>query len=162
MPMPDQMGITLSPAEVQDIKDHFTAILTIINAKKVVQLTPKERQGAQSASEIRIPYIENAINNLAPAFPNLQPNFLTLADAQINLDSSMAFREMTGLRNEVNDRMIDFAMASEHFAYQYMRKFYNTAQQAQDINTPGADTVVEALSPLFEQEKSGSDPVPNP
>ena len=61
MPMPDQMGITLSPAEVQDIKDHFTAILTIINAKKVVQLTPKERQGAQSASEIRIPYIENAI-----------------------------------------------------------------------------------------------------
>jgi len=36
------------------------------------------------------------------------------------------------------------------------------AQEAQDVNTPGADTVVDALSPLFEQEKSGSDPLPNP
>ena len=46
--------------------------------------------------------------------------------------------------------MIDFSLASEHFAYEYMREFYHTAKRAQAVNTPGADTVVEALAPLFE------------
>jgi len=32
--------------------------------------------------------------------------------------------------------LIDFSLASEHFAYEYMRIFYATAQQAQKVNTP--------------------------
>lgn len=162
MPMPSQMGLSFTDTEITDLNTHFDAILTIMNNKKVVQLTPKERQGAQAASEIRMPYIDNAIAVLAPAFPNLQPNFLTLADATKDLGAATVLRDLAAKRNEVNDRMIDFAMASEHFAYLYMRKFYSMAQEAQDVNTPGADTVVDALSPLFEQEKSGSDPLPNP
>ena len=58
--------------------------------------------------------------------------------------------------------MIDFAMASEHFAYQYMRKFYVMAKEGQEVNTPGADTVVEALAPLFEGQGDQPDPVENP
>ena len=58
--------------------------------------------------------------------------------------------------------MIDFAMASEHFAYQYMRVFYNGAKQALAVNTPGADTVVNALSPLFEGQGSQPPVVENP
>ncbi len=162
MPMPSEMGYSFTPTEIQDIKDHFDGILTIINNKKVVQLTAKERQAAQSASETRFPYIQNAIKNLAPAFPNLQPNFLKLSDAEIDYDTSFQLRSLIGLRDEVNDRMIDFSMASEHFAYQYMRKFYNNAKEAQDVNTPGADTVVDALAPLFEGQGKQPDVVENP
>lgn len=46
--------------------------------------------------------------------------------------------------------------------YQYIRKFYSVVKETQEVNTPGADTVVEAISPLLEQEKSGSDPASNP
>ena len=115
-----------------------------------MQLTAKERQRAQSVSEIRFPYTENAINNLAPTFPNLQPSFLSLADAEKDFSASSDLRSLANVRNEVNDRMIDFSMASEHFAFEYMRKFYAKAKEAQSVNTPGADTVVEALAPLFE------------
>ena len=86
MPMPSEMGISFTPTEIQDIRDHLNGILTIMNNKKVVQLTATERQAAQSASEKRFPYIQNAIKNLAPAFPNLQPNFLKLSDAEIDYD----------------------------------------------------------------------------
>lgn len=150
MPMPDKMGLNFTPLEITDLTTHFDAILAIMNAKKVVQLTPKERQAAQSASEKRMPYVQNTIVNLAPAFPNLQPGFVSFTDAQNDFSASDTLRALSAKRNEVNDRMIDFAMASEHFAYQYMRKFYNQAQEAQEVNTPGADTVVEALAPLFE------------
>lgn len=162
MPMPSEMGLEFTPAEITALTGHFEGILTIMNAKKVVQLTAKERQGAQSASETRFPYINNAIANLAPAFPALQPGFLPIANAEKDLAAASTLRDLTTLRNEVNDRMIDFAMASEHFAYQYMRKFYKIAQEAQAVNTPGADTVVDALKPLFEKEKDGSEPVPTP
>jgi len=58
--------------------------------------------------------------------------------------------------------MIDFAMASEHFAYEYMREFYEVAKRAQSVNTPGADTVIEALSPLFEGQGPNNPVVENP
>lgn len=162
MPMPSEMGLEFTPAEITDLNTAFDAILTIINGKKIVQLTAEERQAAQSASETRMPYIDNTINNLAPAFPTLQPGYLTLSNAEKDLNASLQLRGLAAKRNEVNDRMIDFAMASEHFAYQYMRKFYSNAQEAQSVNTPGADTVVAALSPLFEGQGPQNEPVANP
>lgn len=148
--MPSEMGLDFTAAEITTLEGHFNGILTIMNAKKVVQLTAKERQGALSVSDKRFPFTENAINNLAPAFPNLQPPFLALSTAEADFSASYKLRTLANLRNEVNDRMIDFSFASEHFAYEYMREFYHTAQRAQAVNTPGADTVVEALAPLFE------------
>ena len=162
MPMPSEMGLEFTPVEITDLNTHFDAILTIMNNKKVVQLTAEERQGAQSASEKRLPYIQNAITTLAPDFPNLQPNFLKLTDATADLKASVQLRELAAKRNEVNDRMIDFEMASEHFAYIYMRKLYAIAKEGQEVNTPGADTVVTALAPLFEGQGDQPNPVPNP
>jgi len=78
------------------------------------------------------------------------------------LQAATAMRALAKLRNEVNDRMIDFPLAFEHFAYQYTRKFYAIAKEAQSVNTPGADTVVEALAPLFEGQGDGGDPEPLP
>lgn len=160
--MPDKMGITFTPEEIDDMTDHFNGILAIMNAKKVVQLTAEERKGAQSASETRIPYIQQAIEILAPDFVNLQPGFLSLADATNDWEATSELRALAALRAEVNDRMTDFAMASEHFAYQYMRVFYSNAKQALAVSTPGADTVVDALSPLFEGQGDSGNPTPNP
>ena len=162
MPMPSEMGLDFTAAEITALTDHFTGILTIMNAKKVVQLTAKERNGAQSVSETRFPYVQNTITNLAPDFPALQPGFLVFADAQKDLGASSTLRDLSVLRNEVNDRMTDFAMASEHFAYQYTRIFYSNAQKAQAVNTPGADTVVEALAPLFEGQGDKEEDTPTP
>ena len=160
--MPDQMGVNFTSIEIQDIKDHFTGILTIINNKKLVQLTAEERRASMSASEIRLPYMDNAINNLSVTFSNLQPGFMSHANALKDMDVTTTFRDISNLRNEVVDRMLDFEMASEHFAYQYMRIFYNGAKTAQAVSTPGADVVVEALAPLFENQGVQNPPAPTP
>lgn len=162
MPMPDQMGLALSPVQKTTLLAALQTVLTTMNGVKVVQLSPAERQAAQTVSEIRRPYVQNAIQNLAPSFTNLQPPFMLLANAQNDLKSMNDFVEVNNLMREVFDRCTDFAMASEHFAYEYMRKFYTIAKEGQSVNTPGADTVVAALAPLFEQQGSTNPTPPGP
>lgn len=162
MPMPDKMGYEITDPDKATIIDALNTALNTLNAIKIVQLTPKERNAAQSASETRLPYIQNAIDTLAPQFPNLQPGFLSLTDAEKDLSAAVDLREINTLVKEVNDRFTDFSLASEHFAYEYMRKFYAIAKEAQAVNTPGADTVVSELEPLFEGqgESGGENPTP--
>ncbi len=160
--MPDKMGYVLTPIQKADINTALDTVLSILNSVKTVQLKPEERVAAQSASETRLPYIEMAIKELAPAYTNLQPPFLSLADASNDLQMSFDLRSIITRLAEVSDRYVDFSLASEHFAYEYMRKYYAIAQEGQGVNTPGADTSVNALSPLFEGQGEKNVPAPNP
>ncbi len=161
MPMPSEMGIAIPPATKTQILLDLNNALAALNALKVVQLTAQERQGAQSIAQTRFPYVQAGIKALAPAYPNLQPNFLSLPVADTDLQTSQDLTEIMLIVKEITDRFTDFSLASEHFAYQYVRKFYAIAKEAQAVNTPGADTVVNELAPLFEgQGDNSEEPTP--
>jgi hypothetical protein len=162
MSLPNQMGVNIPAVDVTTIKDALNTALSTLNGIQVVQLTVDERGQMQSMSETRFPFTQKAIEILAPQFPNLQPPFMPLADAQADLETSLTLREINVLVKEINDRFTDFSLASEHYAYKYMRKFYAIAKEGQSVNTPGADTVVSELGPLFEGqgENGGENPTP--
>ena len=161
MPMPDQMGFEFTGTQKQDIINSLSSCLTTLNGIKTVQLTGSERQGAQSLAEGRFPYVQKAVDNLAPTYPNLQPGFMDLPTAQRNLTMSIDMGEILLVVKEIVDRFTDFGLASEHFAYEYMRKLYEQAKSAQSVNTPGADVVVNELAPLFEKQgQSNSEDLP--
>jgi hypothetical protein len=164
MPMPSEMGIAIPAAVKTAIINDLTNALTALNGIKVVQLTTNERQGAQSIAEKRFPYVQKGIKGLAPAYPNLQPGFLPFSSAENDLDSTQDISQILLIVKEIIDRFTDFGLASEHFAYLYVRKFYAIAQEAQAVNTPGADTVVSELSPLFEGQgqSNAASPTPGP
>lgn len=163
MPMPSEMGVAIPPAIKAAIIADLTNALNNLNSLKVVQFTAKERQGAQSIAETRFPYVQKGIKVLAPAYPNLQPNFLSLPIADTDLNTSVDLTEIMMLVKEIVDRFTDFGLASEHFAYLYVRKLYAIAKEAQAVNTPGADTVVSELAPLFEGQGDNSEtPDPEP
>jgi hypothetical protein len=162
MAMPDEMGVEFTAVELGTITSGIQQAITAIINKKVVQLTAQERQGGQSVAETRQPYVHKAIDNLAPTYPALQPNFLPLTGAQTDLRASEQMNEAMLLSMELLDRIIDFGLASEHFAYQYTRKFYAIAKEAQGTKTPGADTVVDELKGLFEGQGQTNPPAPTP
>lgn len=162
MPMPSEMGIAIpGPIKAAIITD-LTNALNALNTIKVVQLTAKERQSAQSIAEKRAPYVIKGIKALAPAYPNLQPNFLSLPTADTDLETAGDLIEILMIVKEITDRFTDFGLASEHFAYLYVRKLYAIAKEAQAVNTPGADTVVSELEGLFEGQGETNEPSPNP
>lgn len=160
--MPDEMGVEFTAVELGTITSGIQQAITAITTKKVVQLTATERQGGQSVAETRQPYVHKAIENFAPTYPSLQPGFLPLADAKSNLRASEQMNEAKMLAIELMDRILDFGLASEHFAYLYTRKLYNVAKEAQGTKTPGADTVVDELKGLFENQGQTNEPAPNP
>ncbi len=162
MPMPSEMGFVLTPVQKADINTAIDNLLNTLNSIKVVQLTKEERIAAQSTSEKRLPYVEMAIKQLAPAYTNLQPPFMSLAVADNDLSMSLDLRSVLTRLSEVNDRYVDFSLASEHFAYEYMRKYYALAKEGLSVNTPGADTSVDALKPLFEGQGEKNPPAPTP
>jgi hypothetical protein len=158
MPMPNEMGVSFTAAEKAIITSGIQQAISTIVAKKVVQLTANERQGAQSVAETRQPYVHKAIDNLAPTHTALQPGFLSLATATNDLQTSEDMNEVYLLAKELVDRVLDMGLAAEHHAYLYTRKFYANAKEAQDTNTPGADTVVSELAPLFEGQGTTTNP----
>lgn len=160
--MPNEMGVEFTAAEQGLIISGIQQAIATIVAKKVVQLTAEERQGGQSVAETRQPYVHKAIEELAPTYPALQPNFLPLAGAQTDLRASEQMNQAMLLATELMDRIIDFGLASEHFAYQYTRKFYAIAKEAQGTNTPGSDTVVDELKGLFEGQGTSNPITPTP
>lgn len=162
MAMPDEMGVEFTAAELAIITTGIQQAITAITNKKVVQLTAEERQGGQSVAETRQPYVHKAIENLAPTYPNLQPGFLPITNAQTDLRASEQMNEAKILAVELMDRIIDFGLASEHFAYLYTRKFYAIAKEAQGTKTTGADTVVDELKGLFEGQGQTNPPAPTP
>lgn len=164
MPLPSEMGLAITPADKTTITTALNTALATLNAIKVVQLTASERQGAQSVADTRFPFVQKGIKALAPAYPNLQPGYLNITTADTDLETATTILQFLLTVKEISDRFTDFGLASEHFAYQYVRKFYAGAQEAQAVNTPGADTVVDELKGLFEgqgQTNPGS-PTPGP
>lgn len=163
MPMPTEMGLEFTAVEQGPILSGIQQAIDAIKAKKIVQLTAAERQGGQSVAETRQAYVHKAIENLAPSYPALQPGFLPLASAKSDLKTAEFMNTVMLLVKELSDRAIDFGLAAEHHSYLYTRKFYAIAKEAQPTNTPGADTVVEELASLFEQQGSNSEtPTPEP
>jgi len=162
MPMPTEMGLEFSAVEQAPIISGIQQAIDAIKAKKIVQLTAEERQGGQSVAEKRQPYVHKAIDNLAPAYPALQPGYLSLANAQMDLHTSEFMNTVKLMIKELDDRATDFGIAAEHHSYVYTRKLYANGKEAQPTNTPGADVVVDELSPLFEKESNLEKPEPEP
>jgi len=161
MPMPEKMGVMFTGTQKQDIVDHLTGIRTILASIKVVQLTKAERQGASSVDNVRLPYVIKG-EQLAQINVPLRPGFMSLADCTNDVKMTQDMMELKNQLNETTDVFIDFSLASEHFAYKFMLKFYESAQGALGTPTPGVDTVIDALAPLFEKQGSNLPPVTPP
>jgi len=152
--LPDFMGIEFTPAELTTINLHADGLITLINAKKSVQLSDTERQGTASVSDERYPFVGDTFNSLAPLYPNIQPPFKVFADEQKNFNYLNQHRIIAEKIKKINDIFGDHSIAAEYFAYKYMREFYDIAKLGVQNNVPGADVVVQRLSPLFEKQGS--------
>lgn len=154
------MGFDLTPAEITIIDDAIQAIAGVLNGKDTINLSPDERRSARAVAEGRRPYLDKTYDVLAPEYTPLHPGYLNFANDKVNYNYSKQLRSRLMLMAKVMEIMEDHTLSAETLAYKWMLKFYNNAQEAQDSNMPGADTVVAELAPLFEQanQAAGENP----
>jgi len=153
------MGVSLTTAQLEDLKLKIKSIKDILNTLIPVNLTKEERSAIQSVAQKRFPFVQTAYDTLIDNYPNLQPSFLNVTESKTDYTYLTQHRQLRLLLLELLEISSDHELAAGNRAFEYMRDFYNGGKRARERNVPGADTVVDALSPLFEQENDAT-PVP--
>lgn len=161
MPIPNKMGIDLTPEELTEIDDHLNAVTQILVDKMPINLTDKERQSVKSVAEGRKPYMDKTFDTLAPNNKALQPGYLDFNEDLTNYNYSRKLRNVLPQAKKFLEVLEDHAYSAENLGFLYMLKFYNNAKEARDTNTPGAESVVSELAPLFEQSNTPAPVAPN-
>lgn len=150
------MGVSLTPTQVSDIKLDIKAVTDTANNLITVNLTKQERSSIQSVAEERFPYVQTAFETLIDNNPNLQPSFSDLTAAKADYTYMTQLRDLRLQLLQLQEILSDHELASGYLAFEYTRDFYDVAKRAALRNVPGADTVVDALSPLFERENAAA------
>lgn len=144
------MGVQFTSAELETINRNLDEILTIINGKATINLTKLERQSIQGVAAERLPYVQVAYNSLIPANPQFKPPFSSEEDATNDFTYMEQHNQISPKLGKVAEVFSDHQLAAGALAFEYMRDFYDVAKRGAERNVPGADSVVDALSPLFE------------
>lgn len=152
MPIPARMAVRLTEAELRTINDALNVVKTTLLSKITVNLTKEERSGGQSVAEKRLPYVQMTFDDFVTQFSQLQPGYMSFEDANLDYTFMQQLDSIELTLRTLAEILGDQQIAAGILAYQYMREFYLAAQRARERNVPGADTVVDALSPLFTQE----------
>jgi len=155
------INITFTPAQMANIE---AAIVTILNNLPVkFNLTKDERSSIQNIADERYPYAKRGIEIHGPNNPTLVTGF---AGTQAEATSDLTFFDQSQIVKlklaKVMEIVTDTQQVAGGEAYTWLRNLYETAQMAAKNQVPGADSVVDDLSPLFENQGGGGDPLPNP
>lgn len=160
MPVPISMGVSLTTTQLDAIKLNIKSIKDVLNNLITINLTKDERSGIQSVAEKRFPYVETAYDTLIDNYPNLQPSFGNVTEAKSDYTYLTQHRQLGLLLLELLEISSDHELSAGYRAFEYMRDFYDVAERATERNVPGADTVVDALSPLFKQANDAAPTTP--
>lgn len=151
------INITFTAAQLAAINAAITALET--NAPFRVNIPADEKSDEQAMNVKRLPYVQNVINNMAPANPGMQPGFMPIADATNDLNLYMQFLPIIGRLQSVLESYMDTQWLGGVEAYAYFREFYAVVERAKNNNVPGADALFNDLKRLYEEQGGG---VPTP
>jgi hypothetical protein len=154
------LDVTITAVQETAINDAINTILSTMAAIGVVNLSPEERKSLPTVGPGRLPYVNKAVNELAPNFPAFVGLDITAARAANLFDTSMVLSGFLVKLKEVNDRITDMQMNAENLAYTFTLDLYNSAERYEG-RVAGADTIREELKGLFEgQGNPGDTPTP--
>ncbi len=144
----NKIDITFTAAQVTAING---AIATIISNIPFAQnLTLAERDSVPNIQDNRYPYAQKAVEILAPANPILVSGFAgTLAQAVTDWTLVKQFDTFIPDLLKLVEMFNDTRQVAASEVYAFLLEFYASAQRAAANNVPGADSIVEALAPLF-------------
>lgn len=161
MPTDPNLNFNFGPVEQVALHGAIDAGLAVLNAPTVpyVNLTRDERKKTPSIGHRRLSYVNDAVNNILPAFPALSSMSIPLARTTTLFDLAVFVVTLAPKIAELNDRLTDLGINAENLVYKSMNDSYNTAQQ-QEGRVPGADVFIEAIAPLFADQGSNADEPP--
>jgi hypothetical protein len=148
--MPYQnINATLSPADLQTVKDSFATILAKLPF--LVNLTASERKAILKAGPSSLAFVQNA-STAAQNNATIFPASFNTADFQKDVDLLATLTELGTLASSVASRIDDTRLAVGGEAMQQATLVYNYVKTAAR-NTPGLRPVAEQLGERFQKTR---------
>lgn len=155
------LSVEFTPTQKTDILKGINDAIDILNGVKIVTLEPDERKTIPNVEANRYAYVEKAVTNLGPEFKDLVSRAVKTENAKQALDSYDFLTQVQGLVLELNDRSTDLRHNLGNTTYNYTIDMYHEAQRYIG-DLPGADTIVQELKPLFEDQGPQNPDTPKP
>lgn len=147
----NRVNTVATAAQVTAVKTAFQTILT--NLPFLVGLTADERKSLKAVDVSNKAFTEDAINAAANN-PTLVPSYLSVANMQSDLTLFNQLDEISGLANQLCERIEDTKMLAGSEAYSVALALYKTFGSAADAGVQGADSIVEQLKKRFPSNSS--------
>ncbi len=150
MPIPLQLGVTFTPAEITTMKMAAQSITNLIISKVNFNMSNEERESLSKVGDERLPYVFKSIGDYAVNYPGLNGQAYSMALATLDKDTYGQMFEVLTLVKEATERCEELQMVAGHFCFQFMTDQYDNAKKYRDKNVAGAQVVYDGLKGCFE------------
>lgn len=154
----NRVNVTATAAQVTAVKAAFQTIMT--NLPFLTGLTAEERKTLNAIDVNNKVFAEDAlaaaVNN-----PTLVPAYISIPNMQLDMTLFSQLDEISGLANQLCERIEDTKMLAGSEAYNTALSLYKSFGAAADAGVLGADSIVDKLKTRF-ATKSSSEPVTAP
>jgi hypothetical protein len=148
----NRVNVTATAAQVTAVKTAFQTILT--NLPFLVGLTTEERKSLLAIDVSNKAFTEDAIN-AGVNNVTLVPSYVSVVGMQNDLMLFAQLDELSGIANQLCERIEDTKMLVGSEAYQGALTLYRAFGTAADAGAPGADSIVDQLKKRFPGNTSG-------
>jgi len=170
MPIPLQLGVSFTPAEIAAMKAAAQTITNTIISKMNFNMGNQERGELSKVGDERAPYVLKSIADYGVTYPNLNGQAYPHALAAADLGTYGQMFEVLTVMKEAVERAEEMQMVAGHFCFEFMRDQYANAERYRDKNVAGAQVVYDGLKGCFEQSTQNpttpgpapTDPNPTP
>lgn len=142
----NRVNATATAAQLTAVKAAFQTIIT--NLPFLVGLTADERKSLNTIDVNNKAFTEDAVN-AAVNNPTLVPSYLSVTNMQNDLTLFTQLDELSGLANQLCERIEDTKMLAGSEAYSVALALYKSFGSAADAGVQGADSIVEQLKKRF-------------
>ncbi|MBI1287944.1 MAG: hypothetical protein GC178_10225 [Flavobacteriales bacterium] len=162
MPIPLQLGVEFTAAEVDAMKAAAQTIIDTIEGKVSFNMSNEERASLSTVSDERAPYVLKSVAEYGVDYPNLNGLAYQHDLAAKDLATYGFMFEVLTKLSEATEKVEELQMVAGHFTYKFMRDQYDNAEKYRADNVAGAQVVYDGLKGAFEgqgpQNPSPSDP----
>lgn len=142
----NRVNATATAAQLTAVKAAFQTILT--NLPFLVGLTAEEKKSLNAIDVNNKAFAEDALN-AAVNNPTLVPAYLSVPNMQNDLTLFTQMDEISGLANQLCERIDDTKMLAGSEAYNVALSLYKSFGSAADAGVVGADSIVDQLKQRF-------------
>lgn len=144
-------SVAIDEATQNIIINSLNTAIEALNGVATITLTPEQRKTIPNVEANRYAYVHKAVHDFGPEFKDLVSRAVSTDKAAEALESYDFLTEVQGLLVEFTDRATDLRHNLGNTTYNYTLDMYHEAQRYV-ADLPGADTIVQELKPLFEEQ----------